>query len=87
MRVIIDRRDSRITHYNFDSELVEKIERTLLIDCNGLLVTMYIGDIIYLYLINRGVDFNTIVMEEYDDERYLIYVDYVRCVSRTSYLE
>lgn len=64
----------QMTHYKFDRELVEKIERTILIDCNGLLVTMYIGDIIYLYLINKGVDFDSIVMEEYDDERYLIYV-------------
>ena len=29
MRLTIDRRDSRMTHYNFDKELEEKIVKTI----------------------------------------------------------
>lgn len=74
MRLVIDRRDTRMTHYNFDKELEEKIVKTIIEDCNGLLVTINIGDFIYLYLCRVGINFDDIVMEDRDGDKYLIYV-------------
>lgn len=64
----------RMTHYNFDKELEEKIVKTIIEDCNGLLVTINIGDFIYLYLCRVGINFDDIVMEDRDGDKYLIYV-------------